>query len=483
MTGGPNVVVAVMDTTRAEETVPATGLTPTLSRLASEGTEFTNAFSTAPWTLPSHASLFTGTYPSRHGAHGGHTYLDAEFETLAETFSNAGYETVGFSNNTWITAEFGFDRGFETLRKGWQLTENGADFGDVIRQKTLTGKARAVRRELFSGNPVRNALNAAYAQYTHRYGDDGAKRTVKRFGNWLDSRTDDRSFFAFVNCIEPHIDYRPPREYVEERLPEGTSYEEALAVRQDPRAFDVEEYDLTEREFRILRALYRGEIAYLDDRIGEIRESLEAAGEWEDTVFVLTSDHGENIGEHGLFGHQYNLYETTIHVPLVVAGGAFDGGGRREELVQLVDLPPTLADETGIDAPYEQYQGRSVHPERDVGPRTEVVAEYVAPQPDRATLEARFESVPEKGMFDRSLRAIRTHERKLVRGSDGLLELYDLHEDPAERLNLADDERGLARDLGDALDAWADSFEHAASDGSVEMGEATERRLRELGYL
>ncbi len=480
---GTNAVVVVMDTTRAEETVPATELTPTLSRLASEGSEFTNAFSAAPWTLPSHASLLTGTYPSRHGAHGGHTYLDAGLETLAETFSRAGYETVGFSNNTWITAEFGFDRGFESLKKGWQFTEEGADFGDVIRQKTLAGKTRAVRRELFSGNPVKNALNAAYAQYTHRYGDDGAKRTVKRVRSWLDSRADDRPFFALVNCIEPHIDYRPPREYVEDRLPEGTSYEEALAVRQDPRAFDVEEYTLTEHEFRILRALYRGEIAYLDDRIGEIRDALESAGEWEDTVLVVTSDHGENVGEHGLFGHQYNLYETTIHVPLVVAGGAFDGGSRREELVQLVDLPPTLADEAGIDAPREQYQGRSFHPTSDDEPRSEVIAEYVSPQPDRATLEARFGSVPEKGMFERSLRAIRTEEHKLIRGSDGLVELYDLREDPAERLNLAEEERALARDLGDALDAWADSFDHAAADGSVEMTDATEQRLRELGYL
>jgi len=91
--------------------------TPTLTRLANEGTAFENAFATAPWTLPSHASFFTGTYPSEHGTHGGHTYLDDELRTLPGAFADAGFQTIGVSNNTWITEEFGFDRGFKTFAR------------------------------------------------------------------------------------------------------------------------------------------------------------------------------------------------------------------------------------------------------------------------------------------------------------------------------------------------------------------------------
>ncbi|MEM4780209.1 MAG: sulfatase [Halalkalicoccus sp.] len=473
-----------MDTARAAETVPADPeLMPTLADLAEGGTAYTNAFTSAPWTLPSHASLFTGTYASRHGAHGGHTYLDEEWTTLAELLAAEGYETVGISNNTWITEEFGFARGFETFHKTWQLLQSETDLGEVTRAEHARWKARAFLSRAFSGNPIVNGVNAVYDQFLRDADDDGAARTTRWITEWLDGRGDDRPFFCFANYIEPHIEYRPPREFAEPHLPEG-GYEEAIAIRQDPRAFDVGEYAISGREFDLLEGLYRGELAYLDSKLDELREALKRADEWEDTVFVVCGDHGENVGDHGFFGHQYNVSDTLLHVPLVAHGGAFEPTTDEDELVQLLDLFPTLLDLAGASAPAarRQSQGRSLL--GNDSPRESVIAEYVSPQPSMEQLEERFGELPESIYeYDRSLRAIRTEEYKLIRGSDGSEELYDVEQDPDERFDIASTEPAIAAGLGAELDDWIASFEHAANGEAVEMTDATKGRLRDLGYL
>jgi arylsulfatase A-like enzyme len=489
MTTHPNVAVVVMDTTRARETVPAeSALTPTLASIADAGTEFTEAVAPAPWTLPSHASTFTGTYPSKHGAHGGSPTFDADMETLAETFAGAGYETVAVSNNTWISDEFGMDRGFETLEKTWQVAGAGADLGGMIQEKTTRGKLRVLRDHLFDGGrPVRNLLNALYLTVaTDRASDDGAAQTNDWIRAWLADRDDDRPFFLFVNYLEPHIDYRPPAEFAEPYLPEGVSYDEAMALRQQPRAYDVGEYDLSDAEFEILRGLYRGSIAYLDARIGDLLDVLGEGNELDETLLVVTSDHGENVGDHGLFGHQYNLYNTALRVPMVMQGGPFtDGHPASDDLVQHVDLAPTLLDAAGVDAGAvrDQYQGRSLLAD-DYEPRTYAFSEYLAPQPSMDALERRFGDLPESvRRFDRRLTAVQTTECKLIRGSDGLEEYFRLSEDPAERTDLSGDERATVRLFGDVLDDWRDSLEPAPTSGSVSMTAATEERLADLGYL
>jgi arylsulfatase A-like enzyme len=479
----PNVVLTVLDTVRARDTVPASpSPMPTLADVAADGTEFTNAFSPAPWTLPSHASLFTGTYPSQHGAHGNHTYLDDSLRTLAEAFSGAGYETVGVSNNTWVTEEFGFDRGFDTLRKGWQYVQSDTDLGTVTRAEHPMEKLRAAGDRLFDGNPLVNAANMVYDEFA---AGDGAERATSWVDSWLSDRDDETPFFCFLNFIEPHAEYRPPREYAEPYLPPDTTYDEATTLRQDPRAYDVGEYALNDREFEALRGLYRGSLAYLDDQLARLRESLVAAGEWEDTVFVALGDHGENIGDHGFFGHQYNLYDTLLHVPMVARGGPFDGG-RRDDLVQTLDLAPTLLDAAGIDDPAfeRQMHARSLHPDADADPRDAVFAEYLGPQPSPDSLASRFGEVPDRVQsFDRSLRAVRTTDEKYVTASDGSEWFYRVGADPDETWNRANDHPERTSLLSDRLDQWVDSFEHAEAGGEVSMTDSTKARLSDLGYL
>ncbi|WP_170972363.1 sulfatase [Natronorubrum halophilum] len=479
-----NVVLVVLDTARAKSSGPKT--TPALTGLAEEGTTFDNAFATAPWTLPSHASMFTGTYSSEHGTHGGHTYLDEGLRSLPESFADSGYETIGVSNNTWITEEFGFHRGFDDLRKGWQYIQSDSDMGAVVRGEDVREKLQATRNRLFDGNPFVNAANILYSEVLQPAGDDGANRSTKWIANWLEAREDDRPFFLFCNFIEPHVTYDPPREYAERFLPEDASYDEATDVRQDPRAYDCEDYALSERDLELLSGLYEAELSYVDDQLGRLRAALEDAGEWEDTLFVVCGDHGEHIGEHGFFGHQYNLYDTLINVPLVLHGGPFTGGGRRTDLVQLLDLPETFLDTLEIDDPEltKQGSGRSMHPSSKAEPRAAVFAEYVAPQPSIDRLEARFGEIPDRVReFDRRLRAVRTDEYKYVHGDDGFERLHHVKTDPHERTDISARKPERVRALRDRLDERFEPIEETRERTDVAMRAGTKERLADLGYL
>ena len=477
-----NIVLIVMDTARADVFSPGdeAALDPPIG-----GRRYTNAFASAPWTLPSHAGLFTGTYSSNHGAHAGHKRLSDERATLAEALSEGGYETVGVSNNTWVSEEFGFARGFETFHKTWQYVQTETDLGEIARTQEGTDKLKGVARKILEGNPITNLTNAIYGQFFRRRTDEGARATNEWVDDWLDDREGSRPFFLFINYLEPHLEYRPPREFAEAYLPDGVGYEEAMEVPQDAWGYIAGTVEMGEREFEILRGLYRAELAYLGERIRELRSMLEAAGEWEDTVFVVTGDHGENVGDHGLMDHQYCLYDTLLHVPLFVHGPGFDEG-EDDRLVQLTDLFPTLLDVAGVDTDEtrEGLQGTSFHPETDADPREYAIAEYLSPQPSMEALERRVGELPsEVERFDRSLRAIRTGEYKLVRGSDGARELYHVATDPEERQELSDEQPETVADLEARLDEWLSSFDHAETTGAVEMTQSTQDRLEDLGYL
>ncbi|PSQ23041.1 sulfatase, partial [Halobacteriales archaeon QS_8_65_32] len=157
-----------------------------------------------------------------------------------------------------------------------------------------------------------------------------------------------------------------------------------------------------------------------------------------------------------------------------------------DDLVQLTDLAPTLLDFAGIDAPEARagFQGRSFHPLAGIEPREHVVAEYIAPQPSMDALEKRVGALSlEARQYDRSLRAIRTHEHKLIRGSDGSSELYAPPDDPGETCDLAGDDPESVDALDAELESWLDSFEHAESSEAVSMTGSTKARLEDLGYI
>ena len=216
-----NVVVLVMDTARAKTVLTDDGVAfSNLSRLASEGTQYTSAFANAPWTLPSHASLFTGTSPSKHGAHAGHKHLNDSLRTLPEALSAAGYETLGVTNNAWITDEFGFERGFDEYHRAWQYRQSNVDVGPLTMGPGNAGLSREIATKLFEGNPVTNLLNALYGKLFYRRSDSGARRTNEIATDLVSSHSS--PFFLFLNYLEPHLEYDPPEAFAAEyQYPNG----------------------------------------------------------------------------------------------------------------------------------------------------------------------------------------------------------------------------------------------------------------------
>ncbi|WP_435156757.1 sulfatase [Haladaptatus sp. DFWS20] len=466
-----NVVLVVMDTARASDTryIREELSGSSLEKLASEGTDFTHAYSNASWTLPSHTSLFTGTYTSKHGTHAGHKSYDGQFATLAEVFSEKGYQTVGITNNAWVTDEFGLSRGFDQFYKVWQYIQTDTDLGEVKLTSHGTDQMKKGIAAFLNGNILANLVNTVYGQFFYRRSDYGAKRTNSIVREWISERDDENPFFLFINYLEPHLDYQPPKELAEKFLPKHASYEDAIAIPQKPWEYVSGNLEMSDNDFELLQGLYRAEIAYLDQQIGELRTIFEDYNEWEDTIFVVVGDHGENIGDHGLMDHQYSLHDTLLHVPLIIQGGSFNRGGKSDSLVQTLDLFPSLLD--AINARIPSYsQGVSIHPNRATPTRRHVFAEYLCPQPAIDRLSEKTDT-PRKNLerLDKKLRAVRTKEHKLVRDSD--------------HNNISVSDPTITGKLDSELDAWLESFDQASTDESIEMSESTKQKLEDLGYL
>ncbi len=479
MADGDNVVLIILDTTRVDDLKRAK--TPHLDDISDTGIAFRRAFANAPWTLPSHATLLTGVYPRTHGAHAAHKRFESDLRRLPEAFASAGYETMAVSNNPWFTEEFGFDRGFDTFYKSWQLTQSRHDFRKVFLENTGLDLLYELVKHTLTGNTRRNIANAAYEAYSllsDKRSDKGAVKSNAFFREWLTDRKETDPFFVCINYLEPHLEYRPPADLAEKYLPEDVSYEEAMEIPQDPWGYVCEEFELTPDEFEILHALHLAEVEYTDQRVGELVSALKSADVLDETHLVVTSDHGENIGDHGLIDHIFSLHDTLTHVPLIMSDAPSSVDGR--SLVEHVDLVPTLLDRASIDDPLrEQAAGHSLYSE--VVARKAVISELVAPQPSMAQLEERY-TVPESvRIFDRGLTSIRTSDAKLVAGTDGSEELYSVGDDPTAEARITDD--GARADLRSRLADWEDRTPTSDHSGEVEITEGTQQRLEDLGYI
>ncbi len=445
----PNVVLIVMDAVRASH-LSCYGYhrptTPFLDQLAEQGILFEQAISPASWTLPSHASMFTGVFPSRHGAHDEHHYLDYT-PTLAEILRTHGYKTAAFCQNPWVSSFTGLDRGFAHFPElSWQ------------RQKGF----KRVRGLMIK---LSDALTGNL--------DSGARVTNRAVAAWLRRHAREAPFFLFIHYLEPHVPYRLPRAWRNTFLTMG-SYSKAVKVNQDRVRYLENTVPMSERDFGILRDLYDSEIAYLDSVIAQVVRWLREAGQLDDTILIVTSDHGENLGEHNLMGHGLCLYESLIWVPLLVRyPRALPTGVGAGEQVQTLDIFPTVLDLVGIPVG-ESVQGTSLVAGDRARPFT--IAEMYRPDFDEFS-----HPLPH---LDRRLRAIRTARYKFIWSSDGRHELYDLLSDPDELNNIVGLERATAERLNAMLAEWTQSFEHAhPSADEPEVTPEVEERLRALGYI
>jgi len=488
----PNILFIVMDTARARDALPSRNpeKLPNLTNIANEGVEFSTAISNAPWTLPSHASMFTGRYTTDHGTHAGNKQFQPKHDSLADSLQDAGYTTVAFSNNSWISPEFGFDRGFDYFYKGWELFRGDDTLARAMRDYDELGMQL---RSLIRSSTIRTfpttIINSIYAKFLRKRYDYGAKMTNWKIKRWFKSEYDgENPFFMFINYLEPHLEYDPPRRFCS-FLPDGVSVREAKAVEQDAWKYVAGHMEMSDEEFEILQGLYDSELHYLDYRIGKLREYLSSRDLLDETFVIIVGDHGENIGDHGLMDHQYALYNTLTHVPLIIRGGDdFSGGQKVTNIIEVRDLFPTIFEVADVTAPsgpriseeslFDILANRS-DPGRDFA-----VSEYKVPQPGIDTLHKK---APQNGQvdlsrFDRALHAIYTEEWKYICASDGSEELYYIQDDPEEQINLIGSHEDVRARLSEQLVDTVGQPERGEK-RSETMDAKAQQRLEDLGYI
>lgn len=481
-----------MDTARAQSTLPGEnpGVMPNLESFAEEGTTFSQAITTAPWTLPSHASMFTGQYTSDHGTHAGSTQFSPEVDPLAALLQSHGYRTIGVSNNSWIAPEFGFDTGFEEFYRGWEVVTGGADLSKVSQGgDSLFEQFRSLLSSVSFSELPQTLVNAAYARFLYRRSDYGARATNFRLKRLLGGNND-RPFFAFVNYLEPHLEYDPPEPYRYGHLPDYISENNAESTPQRPWEYLGGVVEMDSQDFEALRALYHAELSYLDYRLGRLFDYLTEENILDETLVVVVGDHGENIGDHGMMDHQYGLYDTLLRVPLFVRHPDTVAAGRiSDSLVELRSIYPTILGHANVPLPEDNTVAKESLLAEDgidqssAGDQKEVFAEYLTPQPAIERLQELANDTADVRQFNRSLRCIRTDNWKYVAGSDGSDWLYDLSADPEEEVDVADQYPNRTAEFRNRLIETFGSFVTPDENMKDKIDDSTSKRLEDLGYI
>ena len=318
----PNIILITADTLRADHVSTygyARQTTPFLDRLAKDSAVFEAAFSNSSWTLPSHASIFTGQYPNVHQADWQQP-LTSRYPTLAQALSAEGYLTAAFTaNREYLTPEWGLDRGFTHFE-----TFNGSAADYAVR--TVYGKRLALNilpRLRFFDIPGRKT----------------AAQVNQELLNWLDS-SKKKPFFAFLNYMELHDPYLPEGAYSRRFSDQPCrgdliNFQFGVTFRRKP--------ELTKAEIQREIDGYDGALAYLDSQLARLFTELKTRGLLDNTILIFTSDHGEAFGNHNLFGHGNSLFEETLHVPLLFHWPGRIPPRRIPGVVGLSQLPATLS--------------------------------------------------------------------------------------------------------------------------------------------
>lgn len=454
----PNVLLVMCDTARADALEPygaPAGSTPTFADLARSGTVFPRAYATANWTMPSHASLFTGRLPRTMGiGRGGslQSALSRHAEIALPTVLRAhGYRTGAVSANPLVNEGVGFGHGFER-------------FASVRGRPVIPGpEVRARARWLASAVKAR--------------ADAGMTRAGEVLRSWIDEQ-DDRPFFFFVNLMECHTPYLPQRPHADrsplKRLVAGL---DAMRYQRPERMYRIciGEEQVSAAALSRMHHHYRQAVTSMDTWLAGILEHLDDRSALRDTVVVVTSDHGENFGENGLVTHAMSLDERLVRVPLIMAGPGVPESP--PDLVSLADIPAVLASVLGItDHPW----GERASPDGTVVMQTDGLAAL----PD-AAIQAWADALgldrQSMGKLTEPFTAVSDGRFKLVKTRRGSA-LYDLDADPLEQQDVAGTHPTDLNRLRPLVEAHIGLDAATPVMGAGELGEL-ETRMSDLGYL
>ena len=404
----PNVLLIVLDTVRAKSLSLynyARPTTPQLERLATTGVTFERALATAPWTLPSHATMFTGRFPHELSADW-FIPLDSTYPTLAEVFSEHGYVTAAFvANLIYAKRETGLARGF------------------VHYEDFPTSIWMAVESSWITLSMRRLLLKITASSWDPTYRKNAAQ-VNESFLRWLSSNNQ-RPFFGFLNYFDAHLPYLPPEPFDAKFGPER-----ARLYWSSPEGWSPQ-------EVQAALDAYEGSIAYLDHHLGMLIDELQKRSLLENTLIIITSDHGELIGEHGLFEHANSLYRPLLHVPLLISFPArMPQGIRVREPVVLRDLPVTVAELVKFSGE-PRFPGHSLARYWDYArnpdtPTTPVLSEV------RKAIRGKKKWPASRG----DMKSLVVDGMHYIKHSDGREELYDFENDVNEERDLATSEEG-----------------------------------------
>jgi len=462
----PNVVLAVLDTSRRDRYgcygYPV-NTTPTVDALAADGLRHDAMVSNAPWTVPAHGSIFTGLYPTQHGAQwrSGMKLRESVSVTLAEWMRGVGYETVCATNNGLISNNTGLARGFDNYAFRLDL------------ERGLPRAQRRVSKALFGGDSGGKIINS-----------------------WIDRTVPQvrKPLFLFVNYLECHWAYAPPQRFMRQVGGDDFGPLEALRYRMTvARSWGPWEgiARADERTLAAYSKLYDGELANADNHLHELLGILERAKRLDgETIVIVTSDHGEHIGEHGLADHHASLSEYLTGVPFVVWGPGIIPTGRRTEVSELVDLFPSLCrmlDEP-VPAGYLMDRRTDVLESEADSPGAERIAfsEWASWNDGERERLARRNPSFDFSDLGRDLVSARDDRFKLVRTQGRPDVLFDLEADPNEERDASSEWPEETRRLGWRLDettsswaAWKDEPQALSERDQAEL----EKRLSALGYI
>ncbi len=421
---GPNLILISVDCLRADH-VGAYGYqrntTPRIDQFARDGVVFETSLASSSWTLPTHMSMLTGLPPSFHGATK-QRQLDDSIPYLPELLGRSGYQTHGIVSWVYLSQAFGFERGFHTYE--------------------VLDRPRAVRIV------------------------DAAVEVLRQASS--------RKLFLFLHFFDPHRPYLPPKDFEERFGPRPRDISALLdKVAKGIPPTRMEETDEITR-------LYDAEIAYTDEMIGRLFDELEALGLYEDSLIIITSDHGEAFFEHDHWEHSQTLYEEIIRTPLIVKWPGSAPIGRRKDPVSQVDIFPTLVEAAGAELPWTDARTLAATD----GGRPHISSEITWLSPNGTFMKVSFHTGREKYIATLAGPAGKPlGELKIIEE-----ELYDLTDDPSERDNLlgkpefSGDRETFRRHVHTFLDE-ARRFRASHGGQEVLMDEQTRERLKTLGYI
>ncbi|PMP78993.1 MAG: sulfatase [Roseiflexus castenholzii] len=511
MSRRPDIVLLVLDTQRIDR-LSCYGYSrptsPHLDDLAADATLFRRVFATSQWTIPSHASMFTGLYAAEHMTNQSSAALPAGIPTLAERLRDGGYMTAAFCNNPLVgVVNNGLRRGFESfLNYSGLMTSRpnqaGAHPGIISRYRQwFKGRlaetlnriqdafARSETMLEFAFTPLMVPLwqtALSFKGNTPKSLNDAARLLIERRGV-----ARNQPIFAFINVMGVHTPYHPDRRMLERFAPEVIHNREAAHY---VRRFNSDVFGwlapfsgVDERYHHVLSDVYDAEVATQDAHIGAFLRRLRESGVLDRTLLLVCADHGDHLGEKGLIGHTVSAYNELVHVPLMVRDpfGDFQRSAVVDHTVSLRRVFHTLLSAAGLASSIERDRSLAQTPTAD----PEGGAVFVEAEPLQNVLGIMLRRQPDLARarrVDQPRRAVISGSHKLIQTGNDHVELYDLDADPRETVDLAAILPERVEELQERLSAFVRRI--SASAPSIRRAEgvddpAVQRRLKELGYL